>query len=333
MYGVTEATLLAQLNAFMAAPLDQARNLFHEVGARTVEAARRHVIDLHEFHSVAYRPLDTRFHYNHSAYNDRLRPVLQQVWGTDNFALFVLPNGTGAGPAVWCQGNLPDRHAFRGSYGGYAFPLHDRRAAVNDTNVAGTLIDGLCAAYGTAVEPEQIFHAILCLLSARSYTLRFAEDLEDVFPHVPFPADHAVFERAATLGARIRATQAIDIATQPAALADAGFVRLLTVPTPGASLAASQPEGPTLTLCADGSGVVEGLPPRLWAFEVSGYPVLARWLEGRRGLPLDLALFDALRDVCARIDDLIELAEQADTILEQALSATLNRESLGMPAA
>ena len=73
------------------------------------------------------------------------------------------------------------------------------------------------------------------------------------------------------------------------------------------------------------------MPTRLWAFEVSGYPVLARWLEGRRGLPLDLVLFDAFRDVCARIDDLIELAERADAILESALTATLNRDALGLP--
>jgi hypothetical protein len=226
---------------------------------------------------------------------------------------------------------MPDYHAFRGSYGGYAFPLHDRRPAVDDTNLAHPLIDGLGAAYGTAVEPEQVFHAILCLLSARTYTLRFAEDLEDVFPHVPFPADHAVFERAAALGGRIRAIQTFGHGAQPEALADAGFVRLLVAPNPGSSLAASQPDGSRLALCADGSGIVDDLPPRLWSFEVSGYPVLARWLEGRRGLALDLAMFDAFRDICGRIADLLGLAEQADAILEAALAATLNRDVLGLP--
>ena len=281
--------------------------------------------------ALAYRPLDQRCFYNDVALLNRPGPELQRVWGVGNTGLYAMPGGTGRGPAVWCHHVLPDYHAFRGSYGGYAFPLHDRRPAVDDTNVARPLIDGLSAAYGTAVEPEQVFHAVLCLLSARSYTLRFAEDLEDVFPHVPFPADHADFERAASLGLRIRAAETFGIGTQPAALADAGFVRLVAAPNPGASLAASQRDGSRLTLCTDGSGVVEGVPTRLWAFEVSGYPVLARWLEGRRGLPLDLVLFDAFRDVCARIDDLIELAERADAILESALTATLNRDALGLP--
>lgn len=280
---------------------------------------------------LAYRPLDQRCFYNDVALLNRAGPELQRVWGVDNAGLYALPGGTGRGPAVWCHRLLPDYHAFRGSYGGYAFPLHDRRPEVNDTNIARPLIDGLCAAYGTPVEPEQVFHAVLCLLSARGYTLRFAEDLEDVFPHVPFPADYAVFERAASLGVLIRANATFDVGTRPAAIADARFVHLLSAPKAGASLAASHPDGSRLTLCTDGLGVVEGLPPRLWAFEVSGYPVLARWLEARRGLPLDLTLFDAFRDVCARIDALIELAEQADAILESALTATLNRDALGMP--
>jgi hypothetical protein len=43
-------------------------------------------------------------------------------------ALYAMPFATGAGPAVWCHGLLPDyHHAFRGSYGGYAFPLRDNR--------------------------------------------------------------------------------------------------------------------------------------------------------------------------------------------------------------
>ena len=242
-----------------------------------------------------------------------------------------MPGGTGAGPAVWCHGFLPDYHGFRGSYGGYAFPLHDRRPEVAAANVAQPLIDGLTAAYGLEVTPQQVFDTVLCLLSAHTYTLRFAEDLEDVFPHVPFPADHAVFAALAALGALIRAAQTFDAAHAPGAAADPAFVRLATAPTRDTVLKAAQPLRDSLTLCADGSGRVEGLPPALWAFEVSGYPVLRRWLEGRVGLPVDLALFDAFRDVCARLADLTGLYRQADTLLASALTATLNRGALGLP--
>ena len=329
VYGPSDAALTNCLQEFLAAPVAVAREMFHEVGARTATAAQAIPLEPQLIHQVAYRPLDRRFHYNHNAYNDRLRPDLQRVWGRHNVSLYSLPSGTGAGPAVWCHGHLPDRHAFRGSYGGYAFPLHDRRPEVAGTNIARPLIDGLAAAYGLEVAPEQVFDAILCLLSAQSYTLRFAEDLEDVFPHVPFPADHDVFAQLAALGALIRAAQTFDAAHAPSAAADPAFVRLATAPTRGAVLHVVS-AGHSLSLCADGSGRVEGLPPALWAFEVSGYPVLHRWLEGRAGLPVDLELFDTFRDVCARLADLVRLFDQADTLLASTLTATLNRDALGL---
>ena len=52
-----------------------------------------------------------------------LRPELQERLGQSKCRPYAMPCGTGAGPAVWCHGLLPDYHAFRGSYGGYAFPL------------------------------------------------------------------------------------------------------------------------------------------------------------------------------------------------------------------
>jgi len=275
---------------------------------------------------LAYRPCDVRWLYNDLALLNRPGPALQRVWGSNNVALYALPGGTGAGPAVWCHGLLPDYHAFRGSYGGYAFPLHDRRPEVASSNVSAALIGGLSAVYGVPVAPEDIFNTILCLLSAHSYSQRFAEDLEDVLPHVPFPADHATFVRAARLGADIQAVQTF--ARPPVGLADPAFVRLATVPAPGAALRAREPDGTRLTLCADGSGQVDGLPAALWGFEVSGYPVLQRWLEGRENEPVDLALFDAFRDVCARLGELADLFRSADNILDDALRAPLTRTAL-----
>jgi hypothetical protein len=69
------------------------------------------------------------------------------------------------------------------------------------------LLSGLAANYGAPVNAQDAFDAILALLSATSYTLRFAEDLEDVFPHVPFPGDHALFLDAVALGREIRAVE------------------------------------------------------------------------------------------------------------------------------
>ena len=111
------------------------------------------------------------------------------------------------------------------------------------------------------------------------------------------------------------------------------FVKLATSPSAGAVLQVAEAEGATLNLCADGSGRVTGLPELLWEFEVSGYPVLRRWMEGRKGQAVDLALFDAYRDISGRIADLIDLFDQADAILAEALDTPLIRNVLWPEAA
>jgi predicted helicase len=114
--------------------------------------ASRYDAALETFYS--YRPLDRRWFYNDLDMLDRPGPAMQRVWGAENVGLYALPSGTGAGPAVWCYALIPDYHAFRGSYGGYAFPLYDRRPNINAPNISSALIESLNTAYGEPVTGE-----------------------------------------------------------------------------------------------------------------------------------------------------------------------------------
>lgn len=223
-----------------------------------------------------YRPLDRRWFYNELRLLNRPGPEMQRAWGGDNVGLYAMPSGTGVGPAVWCHGLLPDYHAFRGSYGGYAFPLYDRRAGHGPYNLRPELAAALSAAYGAEVTPETTFDAILCLLSAKSYTTRFAEDLEDVFPHVPFPAHLETFNKAARVGVEIRAVETFG--RPPGDDFSVGLARAETAPK-GRLGAAEWDEG-HIILCEDGSGRISNIPQEVWEFSVSGYRVLPRWLAG-----------------------------------------------------
>jgi hypothetical protein len=222
---------------------------------------------------------------------------------------------------------LPDYHAFRGSYGGYAFPLYDRRPGHGPVNLSPALLDGLSIAYHIPVTPEAAFDAMLALLSATSYTLRFAEDLEDAFPHVPFPAARALFERAAAIGAAIREVEtfarAADAAFLPPTLA-----RVETTPT--GVLWVSGWDSGELSLCENGSGRVTGIPAPIWDFAVSGYRVLPRWLAAREGVAVDHAFIQDFRDITGRINELIHRFDEADLVLEQALKHSLTRDELGL---
>jgi Type ISP C-terminal specificity domain/N-6 DNA Methylase len=327
VYATRKVDLERRIVRFRAADAELATEMFSPTTARPIAAAQVTNFEDHSLVLACYRPLDRRFLYNVHAVLDRPRPQLQALWGTENSALYALPRGTGAGPAVWQHSNLPDYHSFRGSYGGYAFLLYDRRLGPEATNLNPTLIEGLSLAYGQAVTPPDVFDAILCLLSATSYTTRFAEDLEDTFPHVAFPADHAVFARAVAIGRDIREIEAF--ARQPEV--PQGLCALASEPSGAVAngVTAHYADG-AITLCADGSGRITGIPEAVWRFSVSGYRVLPRWIEGREGLLADLAFVRELRDVAARIVALIHSFDEADLVLADTLADSLSRDDLGL---
>jgi hypothetical protein len=233
----------------------------------------------------------------------------------------------------------PDQHAFKGSYGGWVFPLRNHIPESRGHFLAPALIGGLSAAYGRPVAPLDIFDAVLALLSASSYTTRFAFDLEDNFPHVPFPADPETFSEAARLGARIRALEGFAAAAAPefrtARLAGQASGTTLDVPSPARAFTAVGTVG-AIALLRNQSLRMTDLPERVWRFEVSGHLVLYRWLRARNGSSIAGAvgaalLRDAL-DIAGRIAELLSLFDQADGVLGNALAAPLTRVDLDLPA-
>ena len=328
-YGLSESDLKSKLDEFWKLPASSAEERYSSTRKAEFSQAFSAKWNPKAVVQSSYRPLDRRALYNERGFVDWPRPKLQQAWGSANIALFAMPNGTASGPGLWCQGDFPDRHAFRGSYGGYAFPLYDRRPGHGPYNLKPALVTALAAAYGPQVTPEQVFDAVLGLLSAASYTTRFAEDLEDAFPHAPFPSDPALFAEAAALGAEIRAVQTF--ARKPAARFVDGVALYETDAT--GPLAAQDWKDGSLALCADGSGRLDKVPKAVWEFSVSGYRLLFRWLDARRGLPVDKALVEEVRDLVGRIGELVDLFARADTVLARTLDSPLSRGALGLEEA
>ena len=325
-YAVDAAVLRDRLVRWHALNPLRAREQFKETRDRKAAPAYALAFDESAICPVAYRPLDVRWLYNRREFVDFPKHKLQDVWGADNVALFALGDGTGNGPAVWCHGLIPDQHAFRGSYGGWVFPLWDRREGQNDTLLNEAFLEELEARFGIAVEPQEVFDALLALLSASSYTTRFAWDLEDTFPHVPFPVDPNLFRQAAALGARIRALQTFS-AEPSGRFFQARIVGrvggpVLDVPTPTRAFVSQGDEG-TLALMQRGAMGVTGVPAGVWRFAVSGYPLLHRWLRARRGQALDARMHRRILTLVAQIDELLSLFEEADTLLMAALNEPL----------
>ena len=326
-YAVTANALRDRLVRWHTLGPAEAAEEFKETRDRRAGPAYATEFDEGAIRSVSYRPLDIRFLYNRREFVDFPKADLQEVWGEDNVALFALGDGTGAGPAVWCHGLVPDQHGFRGSYGGWVFPLWERREGFGEALIDEAFVSELADGLGIPVGPQEVFDCVLALLSATGYTTRFAWDLEDSFPHIPFPADAGLFRRATEVGARIRALQTF------AADPDERFFRgriqgrvagpVLDVPTPQSAFARQGDEG-TLALTRAGNMRVAGVPVNVWEFAISGYPVLYRWLRARRGQALDAAMHRSVLQLVARIGELLCLFDEADAVLEASLESPLS---------
>lgn len=319
-------------------PEAEAAEAFHNSTMNSADRARRIGLDLDAIEPVSYRPFDRRFLYNKVGFVDRQRGDLMRSWGDTNVAIMCLPGGTGSGPAAWSHGQKPDQHAFRGSYGGWIYPLLD------PTSEIGHFVDqramaGLAEAYGGAVEPQQVYDAVLALLTATSYTTTFAHDLEDDFPHIPFPARRECFERAAEVGSRIRELQGIrrepGQAFRTARLEGDSAGMALDIPTPANAYRPGLNGLGTLLLVPGGNFQMIDVSERAWQFSVSGYPLLYKWLKARSGEamhgPEGVALLRGALDVAWRIEELVSLADEADAILREAIALTLTREELNLP--
>jgi len=217
------------------------------------------------------------------------------------------------------------------------FPFRNHNAESRGHHLHPALAAGLSAIYGVPVVPLDAFDAMLALLSATSYTMRFGFDLEDDFPHVPFPADHGAFTEAARTGARIRALQGMDAVPaqgfRSARLSRRATGPALDVPAPRRAFAGADGIG-TVALLPDRSLCLSTVPERVWDFAVSGYPVLHRWLRARNGEPLTGAsgarLLRSALDVAWRIEELLYCYDQADSVLVRALDAPLTRADFGL---
>lgn len=333
-YAVTREELRDRITRWHTLGAAAAAEEFKETAGRKAGPARATVFDEAAIRRVSYRPFDIRHLYNRPEFIDRPRTDLQRAWGAENVALFALGDGTGAGPAVWCHALVPDQHAFS-ARGGWVFPLWSRSGEGGGHYLHPGLLRALSGVLEFAIAPLEMFDAVLALLSASSYTTRFAHDLEDGFPRIPFPADPAVFRAAAALGSRIRAVQTF--AEPPAErfrrarLVGRASAARLRVPAPGRAFAADGEAG-AIALLPDGSLRAAGVSRRAWEFAIGGYPVLRRWLGARKGEALDAPLQRALLDTIARIEEILSLFDEADAILEAAAENSLGRGQIGLLA-
>jgi hypothetical protein len=250
--------------------------------------------------AYAYRTLDRQFCLADSRLGDFLKPVLWRTASARQLYLTsLLTNVLGEGPAASVTHLIPDLHHFRGSFGGKdAIPLW-RDAACTEPNVTAGLLLELEGVFGEAVEPMDLLAYVYALLSAPSYTERFAEELAIPGPRVPLTRDAGLFGKAVELGERLIwlhtfGERLVPENAEPGEV-PSGVARCTHAvgATPDAYPADAVYDEERQELRV-GDGVFAPVTAAVWRYSVSGLEVLQSWLKyrlrdggGRQSSPLE----------------------------------------------
>lgn len=195
----------------------------------------------------------------------------------------------GDGPAATLATAVPDKHHFRGSYGGKdVIPLYrDTKMTANaDPKLLALLTSRLRASNPSAPEVtvERLFAYTFGVLAGTDYGVRYAAGLETPGPRVPITTNPELFERMVGHGKRLiwlqtfgerfgegtLQTSNIRWATEPSRLPDGRGDVAYDVATQSLRIA---------------DGTLVGVPEDVWTFSVSGMDVIPKWLGYRMVRP------------------------------------------------
>jgi len=309
------ASLTDRWQSLIRAPADQKQTLFHPT-LRAGVPADRHI--------------DTVLRTALPGFNGSLRPMAQETqpctaptrygarsfdrqWIIPDVRVITQPNALlweslsdrqvyatglhdrhpGDGPAITFTALPPDKHHFKGSFGGRAYPLWLNRAATK-ANLAPGLLAHLRSTLGLALEPPDLLAYIAAVAAHPAYVRKFDAPLKSPGLRIPLSADRAAFEQAMALGRRI-----IWLHTFGERFVDAadgrppGPPRMAADARPqvplGGSIPSSAADYPDqLTYDAQtqrlqvGRGRIERVPPAVWRYRVGGNQVLVQWFSSRR---------------------------------------------------
>lgn len=197
-----------------------------------------------------------------------------------------------AGPALTFTDLIPDLHHYHGR-GGRAYPLW-RDPAATEPNTRPELLAQLATAYGQPVTAEDVMAYLAAVMAHPAFTARFAPDLVRPGLRVPLTAEAALFTEAVALGRGVVWLHCYgERFADAAAGRPKGPPRLPkgqgpSIPDKGAIPSAPEPLPDTMDYDHTtqrlhiGKGFVENVTPAMWAYEVSGKPILRQWFSYRR---------------------------------------------------
>ena len=241
----------------------------------------------------AFRSFDRQWIIADARLLNDARPKLWNRFSEHQISLATITaTSPTSGPAVTLSDLIMDQDYYNGR-GGRVFPLW-RDVAATQSNIRPAVLAALSETYGAEVAPEDVMAYIAALLAHPAFTARFQADLVQPGLRVPLTADAGLFAEAAALGREVIWLHAYgERFSDPAAGRPKAPPRLPAeqaprIPADGAIPLAPEPlpdsmdYDPATRRLSIGTGHIDNVMPEIWAYEVSGKPVLRQWFSYRR---------------------------------------------------
>lgn len=236
---------------------------------------------------MGWRSFDQQYTFDDPRLAKTESPSLWQSISADQvFLVSPWTERVGSGPGATVSIGVPDMNYFRGSCGGKdVIPLYRDQECL-DPNVTSGFLDALKVNLGIEVSAERLFAYCYALIAHSGYSKMFNEPLEASPVRVPVTRDPELFTQTAEVGEELlwlhTAGQRFTCESRPHARVPHidGILWLEAVDTVPESMKDIWYDQESFRLHVS-EGVITGVIPEVWEFEVSGMNVLKKWLGAR----------------------------------------------------
>lgn len=341
-----EGSIKKRWKKLVTSYLDQRPDLFKESRDRTVTTQVRGLLSsgktlkpiedcggrdqLEGIEPYGYRAFERCVVAADARVGDYPRPDLWATRSNKQIFFGTLTNTKlGKGPALVATPYVPDLHFFRGSYGAKNIAPLWRDADATAPNTSAKVRDALESELGK-IKADDLAAYMYGLAGTAAFTSTFADPLSEQkgHIHVPITKDRGLFDEVTAFGRDLLHWHTFGERYGSKKLA--GPAKVVEEITGQPDKFIYDANSRELTV---GTGIVSGVSPKVWAFEVSGLKVLQSWLDnrsasgsGRTSSQLDVIRYEEwgftneLLLVIAILQHTVDVTPDAQALLDKVLS-------------
>lgn len=278
-----------------------------------------------------YRPFDFRYVYYHQAVCERLRSEVMRHMEDENLAFLThRPQSPRDFTYAYCTTMIGDQNVAANKTGGggnsFQFPLYyydspkdDKYAAemfkTRQPNLASAFVSAFGEKLGLSfIEdgqgdlkktfgPEDVFYYSYAVFHNPTYRTRYAEFLKIDFPRLPLTSDKKLFAKLVEKGKELVGLHLLKSPTVE------DFITAFPVAGNNKVEKVSYAKN---RVWINPSQYFDGVPEKVWEFQVGGYQVCEKWLKDRKERTLSGDEVNHYQRVVVALKETIRLMAEID---------------------